>query len=136
MYLPSSSYRDNYPTDTWKDSPAYPPYQSPAYPPGSEPNRSGELLQPRGVDPSSAYSSATPTSYSQTAGDDPGVFEPGDRVTAQYIDGEWYTGTVWSFIPADDTNPNGTYTIKWDDGSISDGVPPQQMRLRQDGQSA
>eukprot|EP01061_Rhynchopus_euleeides_P014163 TRINITY_DN245_c0_g2_i2.p1 TRINITY_DN245_c0_g2~~TRINITY_DN245_c0_g2_i2.p1 ORF type:complete len:2126 (+),score=550.63 TRINITY_DN245_c0_g2_i2:56-6433(+) len=65
------------------------------------------------------YSSYDPNSYAtegevlEFANDEP--------VKAQYIDGEYYEGTVWSKAP------DGTYNIRWADGSHSEGVPPEQI---------
>lgn len=57
-------------------------------------------------------------------------FQPGDPVNAQYIDGVWYSGTVWDVAPPDKLHPDGTYDIQWYDGSHSEGVPPEQIERR------
>eukprot|EP00756_Hemistasia_phaeocysticola_P036683 Hpha_TRINITY_DN16655_c0_g6::TRINITY_DN16655_c0_g6_i1::g.179860::m.179860 len=52
-----------------------------------------------------------------------GEWDPreGDQVQAQYIDGEWYEAKVLR------QDANGTFHLRWFDGSISDGVPIEQM---------
>ena len=64
-------------------------------------------------------SSYDATSYSSSY--IPETFIPGERVRAQYIDGAEYDGEV--FAQAAD----GTYNIKWYDGSHSEGVPARQI---------
>ena len=69
-----------------------------------------------------------PTSYSDSYYETsygssyvPETFTPGERVRAQYIDGATYDGEI--FAEAAD----GTYNIKWYDGSHSEGVPSNQI---------
>lgn len=50
------------------------------------------------------------------------IFEPGQPVSAQYLNGEWYDATVAGRAP------DGTYTVQWYDGSISDAIPPSQVQ--------
>eukprot|EP01064_Diplonema_japonicum_P022005 TRINITY_DN3161_c0_g1_i1.p1 TRINITY_DN3161_c0_g1~~TRINITY_DN3161_c0_g1_i1.p1 ORF type:complete len:2279 (+),score=377.70 TRINITY_DN3161_c0_g1_i1:49-6837(+) len=65
------------------------------------------------------YSSYEPTSYAE--GGEVVEFTPDEVIKAQYIDGEYYEGTIWSKAP------DGTYNIRWFDGSHSEGVPPEQI---------
>eukprot|EP00756_Hemistasia_phaeocysticola_P038689 Hpha_TRINITY_DN16775_c1_g5::TRINITY_DN16775_c1_g5_i1::g.76657::m.76657 len=119
-----------------KSPPLYPPTPdrsgfTPPYPRDPHPTWGNSPGKPRyepSPSPSSHASPASDSARSRGERSEVDVFEPGDEVTAQYIDGDWYRGTVWSFLPADDEYPHGAYTIKWYDGSISDGVPPQQMQ--------
>eukprot|EP01059_Diplonema_ambulator_P033367 TRINITY_DN693_c0_g1_i1.p1 TRINITY_DN693_c0_g1~~TRINITY_DN693_c0_g1_i1.p1 ORF type:complete len:2265 (+),score=451.16 TRINITY_DN693_c0_g1_i1:124-6918(+) len=66
------------------------------------------------------YSSYDPTSYAE--GGEVVEYTPDEVIQAQYIDGEYYEGTIWSKAP------DGTYNIRWYDGSHSEGVPPEQIR--------
>eukprot|EP01061_Rhynchopus_euleeides_P014162 TRINITY_DN245_c0_g2_i1.p1 TRINITY_DN245_c0_g2~~TRINITY_DN245_c0_g2_i1.p1 ORF type:complete len:2078 (+),score=555.20 TRINITY_DN245_c0_g2_i1:56-6289(+) len=61
------------------------------------------------------------TDYASTEAPPVTEFANDEPVKAQYIDGEYYEGTVWSKAP------DGTYNIRWADGSHSEGVPPEQI---------
>lgn len=56
------------------------------------------------------------------------AYQHNDPITAQYIDGVWYEGIIWSANEPDAMNPEGTYNIRWYDGSHSEWVPPEQIR--------
>eukprot|EP01065_Artemidia_motanka_P028766 TRINITY_DN3437_c0_g1_i1.p1 TRINITY_DN3437_c0_g1~~TRINITY_DN3437_c0_g1_i1.p1 ORF type:complete len:1567 (+),score=470.06 TRINITY_DN3437_c0_g1_i1:61-4761(+) len=52
-----------------------------------------------------------------------GALPPGEMVTARYDgDGNMYQGTVHSY------DPDGTYTVNWDDGTHSKGVHPLNVQ--------
>jgi hypothetical protein len=52
-------------------------------------------------------------------------FKPGDIVEAQYKTGRWYPAKIAS------KNPDGTFTVNWDDGDSQDKVKPSnQIRPR------
>lgn len=48
--------------------------------------------------------------------------EYGQQVQAQYVDGQWYDAVVADRDPYD-----GKYTLNWSDGSVSSGVPREQI---------
>eukprot|EP01060_Flectonema_neradi_P001080 TRINITY_DN10643_c0_g3_i1.p1 TRINITY_DN10643_c0_g3~~TRINITY_DN10643_c0_g3_i1.p1 ORF type:complete len:1006 (+),score=166.42 TRINITY_DN10643_c0_g3_i1:3522-6539(+) len=76
-------------------------------------------VRPRTADPSYSYDSYYGTSYSSSYV--PETFAPGEKVTAQYIDGAVYEAEVLS------QEADGTYSLKWYDGSHSQGVPADQI---------
>eukprot|EP01062_Namystynia_karyoxenos_P061465 TRINITY_DN5376_c0_g1_i1.p1 TRINITY_DN5376_c0_g1~~TRINITY_DN5376_c0_g1_i1.p1 ORF type:complete len:2309 (+),score=628.32 TRINITY_DN5376_c0_g1_i1:52-6927(+) len=47
----------------------------------------------------------------------------GQRVRALYIDGAYYEATVYS------RDLDGTYGVQWYDGTLSEGIPPEQMQV-------
>jgi len=53
----------------------------------------------------------------------PVQFAVGDKVQAQYIDGTFYDATVEA------RDADGTYKLLWHDGSQSEGVPAEQIRV-------
>eukprot|EP00755_Sulcionema_specki_P004148 Sspe_Gene.29353::Locus_13890_Transcript_1_4_Confidence_0.333_Length_8046::g.29353::m.29353 len=84
------------------------------------------------------YTTASGTSTTGVTGDEysyeegsgygrgaPFEFDQDEVVSAQYLDGQYYEGTIWSKAP------DGTYSIRWYDGSHSEGVPPEQIRRPQ-----
>lgn len=84
------------------------------------------------ADRDSFASNATTSSSGYTYDRDDTVpvlaFATGDSVNAMYIDGVWYTGTILGMQAATAAFPEGTYSIRWYDGSQSEGVPPQQIQ--------
>ncbi len=52
-------------------------------------------------------------------------FKPGDVVEAQYKTGRWYSAKIFS------KNPDGTFTVNWDDGDTLDRIKPSnQIRTK------
>eukprot|EP01061_Rhynchopus_euleeides_P042123 TRINITY_DN73546_c0_g1_i1.p1 TRINITY_DN73546_c0_g1~~TRINITY_DN73546_c0_g1_i1.p1 ORF type:complete len:1868 (+),score=635.93 TRINITY_DN73546_c0_g1_i1:128-5731(+) len=73
-----------------------------------------------GAGPSQSYDE----SYYSQSYYDYDVFNVDDDVRALYVDGEWYDATIWA-VGAD-----GTYEVKWYDGTHSEGLPADQLQRK------